>query len=94
MVRFLGAVQVRVCCFNACVDIVCDVLREIVGFRVRACCVVFVRVCFATSVVMRVLVCVVCKLSCDGIWFVLMRVMFACVCLLCSCVNCVRVMCS
>ena len=37
-------------------------------------------VCSATSVVMRVLVCVVCKLSCDGIWFVLMRVMFACVC--------------
>ena len=68
------------CCFNACVDIVCDVLRDVVGFRVRACYVVFVRVCFATSVLMSVLVCFVCKLSCDGIWFVLMRVMFVRVC--------------
>ena len=36
-------VRVRVV-FKACVDIVCDVLRGVVGFRVRACCVVFVRV--------------------------------------------------
>ena len=30
--------------FKAFVDIVCDVLPGVVGFRVRACCVVFVRV--------------------------------------------------
>ena len=51
MVHFLGAsllclcVRVCACCFNAFVDFVCDVLRDVVGFRVRACCVVFVRVC-------------------------------------------------
>ena len=38
-----------------------------VGFRFRACCVVFVRVCFATSVLMRVLVRLVYNLSCDGV---------------------------
>ena len=52
-----------VCVF--CVH-VCDVLRDVVGFRFRACCVVFVRVCFATSVLMRVLVRLVYNLSCDG----------------------------
>ena len=72
--------RVCACCFNAFVDLVCDVLRDVVGFRVRACCVVFVRVCFATSVLMRVLVCFVCNVSCDGIWFGLMRLMLVRVC--------------
>ena len=35
---------VCVLCLKAFVDIVCDVLRGVVGFRVRAYCVVFVRV--------------------------------------------------
>ena len=62
--------RVRACCFNAFVDFLCELLRNVVGFRFRACCVVFVRVCFATSVLMRVLVCFVCNVPCDDIWFV------------------------
>ena len=59
--------RVCACCFNAFVDCVCDVLRDVVGFRVRACCVMFVRVCSATNVLMRVLVRLVYNLPCDGV---------------------------
>ena len=37
-------VRVRACCFNAFVDFLCELLRNVVGFRFRACCVVCVRV--------------------------------------------------
>ena len=53
------------------------------------CCVVFVRVCFATSVLMRVLVRFAYNISCDGVCCV-----FLCVLCLCVCVNCACVMCS
>ena len=46
----------RVCalCFNVFVGIVCDVSRVVVRCLFLACCVVFVRVCFVTNVLVRV----------------------------------------
>ena len=73
--------------FKAFVDIVCDCLRGVVGFRVRACCVVFVRVLRH-----------VCRCVCWCVLFIVYRVMvydlFLCILCSCVCVKCVCVMCS
>ena len=41
-------------CFNVFVDFVCDLLCGVVRCLFLACCVVFVRVCFVTNVLVRV----------------------------------------
>ena len=59
--RVVVLVCASVCAFfcleNAFVEFVCGVLRAVARLLCRTCCVVFVRVCFATSVLMRVIVC-------------------------------------
>ena len=50
-------VRASVCVvFNVFVDSVCELLCDVVRFLFLACCVVFVRVCFVTSALVRVFV--------------------------------------
>ena len=80
--------RLRARCFTAFVVVVCDSLRYVARLLFRACCVVFVRVCFATSVLMRVFVCFVCDVLCGGVWCIVVCVSCVCVCLMFSAFVC------
>ena len=51
----------------------------------RAFCVVFVRVCVATKLLLRVFVCFVCNVPCDGVWIAVVSFVFVRVCQPCLC---------